>query len=56
LRISLTLLTVCHPADMLFDTQVGGFLTGLSEGVRKLKSGTGDVNPTTAVSIFRAER
>ncbi len=39
---------VCHPAERVSDREIGG--------VRKITSGTGDVNPTTAVSIARAER
>ena len=38
----------CHSTDRVADTEM--------RGVRKVTSGTGDVNPTTAVSIARAER
>jgi len=34
---------VCHPAERVFDTQIGG--------VRKVENGTGDVNPTTGVDL-----
>jgi hypothetical protein len=33
---------VCHPAERVSDSEIGG--------VRKVKGGTGDVNPTTASS------
>jgi hypothetical protein len=45
---SLLLTGFCHPFDRVFDRVIGG--------VRKLKGGPGDVNPTAAASIFRAER
>ncbi len=36
----------CHSAERVFDTEIGG--------VRKVTSGTGDVNRTTQVPISRA--
>ncbi len=39
------------PAHMRFVIRLTGYLTGLLEGVRKPKSGPGDVNPTTGVDL-----
>ncbi len=39
------------PGHGLLVTRLTGYLTGLLEGVRKVTSGTGDVNPTTTVDL-----
>jgi hypothetical protein len=40
------------PGYGLFVIRLTGYLTGLLEGVRKVKGGPGDVNLTTAVSMI----